>query len=293
MDRRRKIRDKEKQYIWGYAILAIGVAGLLGLYLYREQLDNDLESEIQASTELNVQVSTEEKEYTEYIRMTFHFEEDDTAESNFPEELIEYMYCSVEEKRLIPALIDIETEYELLNEQEIKAVTEKEDSDFNSLSSFQYYEGNEEDRWFRVSLAEKDDIVIVHTDKKADYTYILFFENLNGEGKWYEQALCAENYQKGSYPYFIEWEGKKYIAVPYWGMGNEKDEIRGVTISDYSDLGVIVGIGVNNDNTRNICYQAYDIGSVRGEWAEIFGKYQGRWPRVVKEQYEWEINGLE
>lgn len=151
-----------------------------------------------------------------------------------------------------------------------------------SVSSFQYYEGSTENQWFQVSLDEKDDIVTVYTDKWGDMR-ILFFRNSAGEGKQYE-ALRAENHQTENIPYFIRWKDKNYMAVPYWGMSNETDKIRGAAVWDFNDGGYwCVGIGINNDNTRNICYQIYNRGRTSSiAQDEIYG-YVGGWPRVVED----------
>lgn len=167
---------------------------------------------------------------------------------------------ALEQDRLPEAISIIQTDYKCLNEEERKTVVEMENRETNSLANYLDCEGNADDLWFQVDLNEKDDIVIVHTNESG-YTNIYYFRNKEGEGIWYDRALRAENHQEENVPYFVKWDEKNYMVVPYWG--NDKEQIKGATIYNFRKESV-VGIGINKDNTINICYQIYSRGNEQG-----------------------------
>lgn len=65
--------------------------------------------------------------------------------------------------------------------------------------------------------------------------------------------------QLGSRPYFIEWDGTNYLAVPYWNR--EGENIIGVAVYmyDHNYGGRVLAIGKNSDSS--ICIIIKDCGA--------------------------------
>ena len=121
--------------------------------------------------------------------------------------------------------------------------------DLNVLSSYQNTVGSSTDKWYRMSVAAQQEIVMVkHENDNESYIMYVFNENK----KTYERALRIKG-QSQSEPYFIEWNGKKDIAILHW----KNEHIDGVTIYDYGHdalVGLVACIGLDEKKERTETY---------------------------------------
>ncbi len=95
-----------------------------------------------------------------------------------PVEIAEYFAQALEEGRLLESLREIEAEYELLDDKEKKVFDLPEEE--RGIGIALYYPAIEHDNWYRVSLTEeKDDIIVEHVGEDG-CTVNYFFWNIEG-----------------------------------------------------------------------------------------------------------------
>ena len=170
-----------------------------------------------------------------------------------PQKLIDYCVEALQNGDLIEQLESIEAEYEIIVDEEKRVLIEVE----HEVGLSMYSEGFEEDDiWYKVSLSnEGDDIVVTHQEENGVVVNLYFWNNKES-GCYNDTPVCTGG-QKKSNPYFIEWDNKNYLAMPFWN--EEKDELIGVLIYHFvgeSD-GTAIGIGINSDNTINISVEDF------------------------------------
>lgn len=193
----------------------------------------------------------------------------------FGEELAEYFIHALEEEKLLESLKKIEAAHELLSEEEKQAFDLPEEKKGAGLAL--YYEEIENDDWYRVSLTEEgDDIIVEHVEEDGHIVNYFFF-NIMGKHVYSDLPLWAGG-QKGSHPYFISWGEENYLAIPYWDR--EGDNIIGVTIHKYLDnySACVLAIGKNSDSSISVTLQDYEIVPYNYRFLSLGAT---RWPVVV------------
>lgn len=206
-------------------------------------------------------IKSPEQEEIFYTTVSFYLW--DEVKNEFPDSFIEYLCQAVTNGNMEDQLSQIEADYAVMsNWEKVIAIAESTDT---TLANFQYYFGNEEDEWYRISLYEKDDIVIRHVFEDGSITSYAF---LNYE-HFSTEALRTGG-KGANVPYFIQWEDQNYIAFPCENV--EENIKRGLIVYDYSVMGV-VGIGLKEDGTIDINYQTCSLWDYGGTM----------WPIVVRE----------
>lgn len=216
----------------------------------------------------------------------WNVEDNPYMEYQFPEKLAQRIAASLEEGDWEEKLQEIEIESKVLSRAEKREYfTEQEAEDYGGLA---YYCIEMEplllkDKWYLVSLSDfGDDIVIESYDMKGDKC-IYYFENFLNSHVYTESPLWTGRNPIGS-PYFIEWDEKKYMAVPVFK--NEGGEILGIEIHDYnckrSGYGVVTGIRVDEEGECIVKSQIY-YNTSPSDGPE--GAHH--WPTVLYEE-EWE-----
>jgi len=219
------------------------------------------EAKINSETVVNENVSNE-PEYTTNFEESFTFLEFEPLEDMIPEALKKYLSNALINDTLIEDLLEIEAEYEILDETEKNRIMN--DSKDIFLLSYNYYKGTDSDQWYLVDLYDKKDVVIWHQGEEM--AEILFFEYyVNGNS--YSKALRSGG-QKRSQPYFIKWEGENYMAIPYWDENEEN--IIGVTVHVYDYQNYLIGIGIDDNSRITTCYWGYNLGGRDGKrWYKL------------------------
>lgn len=182
---------------------------------------------------------------------------------------------ALEEEKLVESLQEIEVEYELLGEEEKKAFDLPENRQGEGLAW--YYSYVKDDNWYRVSLTEDgNDIIVEHVGIRDGCKVNYIFWNCEGKQTYREIPMRAGG-QEGSRPYFIEWEGENYLAIPYWDR--EGETIIGVTVYKYLGYKAeVLAVGKNSDSS--ICVIPQIIGG--GYKFYDFPYNATEWPIVVR-----------
>lgn len=192
-------------------------------------------------------------------------------------ELAQYLVKALEGGTLVENLQEIEAEYELLREEEKQAFYL--DLPDNRLGDgiARYYSEFEDDNWYRVSLTEAGDDIIVEHVEEDGCTVNYFFWN-DERRNIYSQPPMRAGGQAGSQPYFIEWDGENYLAIPYWDRDGKT--VIGVTVYKYwhCDYGEVLAVGKNNDSSICIIPQVTSLGEKY--WQFPFNATE--WPIVVR-----------
>lgn len=210
------------------------------------------------------ETASQEPEYINfYVRSTL-FKEYEDVKKKMPETLEKYLGNALIDDALIEALLEIEAGYQILDRDEKKQFLDS-CKDIGILS-YEHYEGTDDDIWYLVDLGKKDDIVI--WKMRENRTGILYFQHYGESRYFYEPAVDVGRTKKDQ-PYFIHWEGKNYLAIPYWDEAEEN--IIGVSVHIYDGQYNVVGIGLDENFQITVCYQTYNLGADRGgePWYQI------------------------
>lgn len=209
--------------------------------------------------------------------MLYFYYECNYGQNRLPETFIDYCIEAVKEDCLIEKLTEISTEFEIVETREKETFQRERDNECG-LAAYNTDYSLCKDIWYRVSLSpEGDDIIVEHVDEEG-YIVNYFFWNIMRSYQ-YSDVPVRSGGQKQSRPYFIQWEDKNYMAIPYWST--EKDKIVGVAVYEFINNfgGVVTGIGINSDGTINISEQAYFAPS---NWTDYVPDVVRVWPEVVK-----------
>lgn len=250
-----------KRFIFILCVLLISACVQPG----KTELNNEaVETQTTEAKTITQETASQELEYTKfYVRRTL-FNEYEDVKKKMPETLEKYLGNALINDALVEALLEIEAEYQILDENEKKQFLDScKDID---ILSYEHYEGTDDDIWYLVDLCEKDDIVIWR--KKEECTDILYFQHYVENRYFYEPGVDVGRTKKDQ-PYFIHWEGKNYLAIPYWDEAEEN--IIGVSVHIYDGQYNVVGIGLDENFQITVCYQGYNLGAVRDgkAWYQI------------------------
>lgn len=226
----------------------------------KTELNNEtVESQTAESKTITQETASQESEYTKHYVTTTLFNEFEGVKKIMPETLEKYLGNALINDALIEALLKIEAEYRILDEDEKKQFLNS--SKRICLLSYEHYEGTVDDIWYLVNLCEKDDIVV--WQKRENHTGILYFQR-------HEPGVDVGRTKKDQ-PYFIHWEGKNYMAIPYWD--DSEENIIGVSVHIYDSGYSVVGIGADENLQITVCYQNYNLGAVKARegksWYQI------------------------
>lgn len=241
-----------------------------------EEIPPQETSELQESSEENV------PQYLEMGETTDFFDRVDatmiafskTDYNSFPAELITYFENALLEGKLIEKMEDIQAEYRVMGKEEKEAFDVPEEE--QGLGVSLYYSSIKDDEWYCVSLSEEGDDIIAEHVGEDGCTVNYFFWNIM-QWYYYGEVPLRAGGQKNSRPYFVEWEDKNYMAIPYWNM--EGDEIIGVTIYKFYsyNAGSVLAIGINTDGTVQVTPQKYEV----ERNPTYFSEGATLWPGVV------------
>ena len=165
----------------------------------------------------------------------------------WPAEMVSYLIEALRTDTLIERLLDIQADYEIVEEEERKILSKSKRD--NELGITVYApQFAKDDVWYRLSLSEfGDDIVVCH-EMAEGYVYNYYFMNVEAFGIYSEPAFTMGG-QKRNHPYFITWDGTNYIVIPCWNRA--EDRIIGMAVYDYYHYinGSALSIGINSDGT--------------------------------------------
>ena len=200
------------------------------------------------------------------------------VESNpISEELTEYLVQALQEGELIESLKEIEAEYEVLGEEEKQVFDLDLPEEERGIGLALYYPSIRTDNWYRVSLTDEGDDIIVEHVGEDGCTVNYFFWNIEGWHTYSDVPLRAGG-QPESCPYFIEWDGENYLAIPYWDRGTKN--IIGIVVYKFGNNygGGVLAVGKNSDSS--ICVIPQTCGTVAR--LKYLPYNATKWPIVVR-----------